>query len=311
MSVINFSVIIPHKNTPALLQRCIDSIPIRDDIQIIVVDDNSDASFIPQLKKIIQIYNHIEVYFVEKSLGAGHARNVGLQHARGKWLLFADSDDFYNPCFEEKIDQYLHSLFDLIIFSASSVNSETLAPEKRNEMIKNYHDIYKQDHQKGEMLLKYYFTENWAKMYKAELVTKHHITFDETFNTNDYMFSVKAAYYARSIHEDDSEVYCITVRRNSLTEQYDTSLTDIMTRYRVSLRVCLFFKEHHIPMTEKYLVHLLFKIRDYSWTEFFKQLSKLIYCRLPYKYYSRILKVFISKALISFGYTKHLKSSQV
>jgi len=38
----NYSFIIPHKNCPDLLQRCVDSIPERDDVQVIVVDDNSD-----------------------------------------------------------------------------------------------------------------------------------------------------------------------------------------------------------------------------------------------------------------------------
>lgn len=37
-----YSVIIPHKNTPELLRRCLSSIPKRGDIQIIVIDDNSD-----------------------------------------------------------------------------------------------------------------------------------------------------------------------------------------------------------------------------------------------------------------------------
>ena len=40
----NYSIIIPHKNIPELLQRCLDSIPKREDIQIIVVDDNSDTN---------------------------------------------------------------------------------------------------------------------------------------------------------------------------------------------------------------------------------------------------------------------------
>ncbi len=37
-----FSVIISHKNRPKMLQRCLDSIPRRDDVQIKVVDDKSD-----------------------------------------------------------------------------------------------------------------------------------------------------------------------------------------------------------------------------------------------------------------------------
>lgn len=52
---INYSFIIPHRNVPHLLQRCIDSIPKRDDIQIIIVDDNSDPKIVnfecfPKLK---------------------------------------------------------------------------------------------------------------------------------------------------------------------------------------------------------------------------------------------------------------------
>ena len=44
--MINYSVIIPHKNIPKLLQRCLDSIPVRDDLQVIVVDDNSDLDVV-------------------------------------------------------------------------------------------------------------------------------------------------------------------------------------------------------------------------------------------------------------------------
>jgi glycosyltransferase involved in cell wall biosynthesis len=40
--MINYSFIIPHHNSPKLLERCLNSIPQRDDIEIIVVDDNSD-----------------------------------------------------------------------------------------------------------------------------------------------------------------------------------------------------------------------------------------------------------------------------
>ena len=41
-----YSIIIPHQNMPALLQRCLDSVPERDDVQVIVVDDNSNPSVV-------------------------------------------------------------------------------------------------------------------------------------------------------------------------------------------------------------------------------------------------------------------------
>ena len=42
----NYSFIIPHHNLPELLKRCVSSIPKRDDVQIIIVDDNSDPSIV-------------------------------------------------------------------------------------------------------------------------------------------------------------------------------------------------------------------------------------------------------------------------
>ena len=90
---INYSFIIPHKNCPDLLQRCVDSIPERDDVQIIVVDDNSDSNKKPALKE----RKNLQIILLDaaQSKGAGRARNVGLEHAKGKWLVFSDSDDFF------------------------------------------------------------------------------------------------------------------------------------------------------------------------------------------------------------------------
>ena len=62
---INYSIIIPHKNSPLLLERCLESIPIRDDLQIIIVDDNSDPEVVnfskfPGLDRL-----NTEVYFTK------------------------------------------------------------------------------------------------------------------------------------------------------------------------------------------------------------------------------------------------------
>ena len=102
-NVINYSIIIPHYNIPELLIRCLKSIPVREDIQVIVVDDCSpDAdtymSRFPELSR-----PNLEFYSTQKGGSAGRARNVGLDHAKGKWLIFADADDY----FTDKLDFFL------------------------------------------------------------------------------------------------------------------------------------------------------------------------------------------------------------
>ena len=42
----NYTIIIPHKNIPNLLERLLNSIPCRDDLEIIVVDDNSSDEIV-------------------------------------------------------------------------------------------------------------------------------------------------------------------------------------------------------------------------------------------------------------------------
>lgn len=104
---INYSIIIPHKNSAGLLQRCLDSIPQRDDIQIIIIDDNSLN--IKKLRDIEKKYSYVEMIYTKEGRGAGYARNVGLKQIKGKWVLFADADDFYNKNAFSILDNYINS----------------------------------------------------------------------------------------------------------------------------------------------------------------------------------------------------------
>lgn len=88
---INYSIIIPHKNSTVLLERCLKSIPCRKDVQVIVVDDNSENQ--EELNAVVGGFSQVELILTQGG-GAGHARNEGLKYIRGKWVLFADADDF-------------------------------------------------------------------------------------------------------------------------------------------------------------------------------------------------------------------------
>ena len=111
-----FSIIIPHYNIPDLLMRCLESIPVSEDIQVIVVDDNSsDAdTYLERYPELSRPY--LEFIRTTKGGGAGYARNVGLDHAKGKWLLFADADDLYVDDMYEIIRPYADSKADIIFF---------------------------------------------------------------------------------------------------------------------------------------------------------------------------------------------------
>ena len=121
----NYSIIIPHKNTPDLLERCINSIPVRKDLEIIIVDDNSSENIVdfdnfPGLN-----IENTTVIFNKAGKGAGNARNIALPRAKGRYIIFADADDFFHKCFNDILDDYCNKNLDVVYFNANSVNSTT------------------------------------------------------------------------------------------------------------------------------------------------------------------------------------------
>jgi glycosyltransferase involved in cell wall biosynthesis len=95
------SVIIPAKNNLRYLKVAIESALKQDyPCQIIVVDDGSSPSLIPILNKD---YPQIEVIRNERSRGPAVARNQGLRQAKGDFVAFLDSDDYWQPDFAGKM----------------------------------------------------------------------------------------------------------------------------------------------------------------------------------------------------------------
>lgn len=238
--MINYSIIIPHKNIPDLLQRCLDSIPQREDLQVIVVDDNSDpdkvdfANF-PGLDRA-----DVECYFTKEGKGAGYARNVGLKYARGKWLLFADADDFFHDGMLGMLDKWKDSDNDIVYFETDSVDSDSMEPVVKRLWISPSLTT------KKEMENNCGWQTPWGKMIRAELVLSHGILFDEIRWSNDVMFSARCSYYAgRNVDICSDMLYCATIRQNSLINEI-LSVEHIMCRLDAILRMEKFACRHHL-----------------------------------------------------------------
>lgn len=251
----NYTVIIPHKNIPDLLQRCLDSIPRREDIQIIVVDDNSDPEKVDFETFPGLLDPYVEVVFTNEGKGAGYARNVGLRKAVGKWLLFADADDFYNEGAFDCFDEYQCSGCDAIYWKVDSVCSDTLMHVDRSDYINKLIDNYFVD--SDEDNIRYRIIEPWTKMVKADLVEKNGIRFDEVLAGNDVMFSIKIGYLADEIFIDNRMLYCVTVRHGSLVN----TTTSIIVRSRMNVKLeqdrylIKIEKKNMRPIARKYLLH--------------------------------------------------------
>lgn len=262
---IYFSIIIPHKNIPALLQRCIDSIPKREDVQIIVIDDNSDPNIVDFSNFPGSNELNTEVYFTKESKGAGYARNVGLSKAKGRWLIFADADDFFNESFEKSMNNYKHSNSDMIVFKTNSVNSDTLEPvESRGQL---YNKWINESINRNKVIeeVRYRISSVCSKFFSRGFVEKNEIRFDEVFTANDAMFSIRCGHLAHNITVDVYPLYCATVRNDSLTKTFD--IDHFVPRFYVILNIYQFLssvgKEKYRPNV--WVLLAFFRKRDKAW----------------------------------------------
>lgn len=102
------TVIIPVYNQEHWIIRAINSIPKRNDIEIIVIDDGSNDNTWNNLleyrckniedRNIILLYN-------EENKGVGYTVNRGYDIASGEYIVLLGSDDYFTDAFEESLEE--------------------------------------------------------------------------------------------------------------------------------------------------------------------------------------------------------------
>ena len=213
----NFSVIVPNRNNKILLERLLMSIPIRDDVEIIIVDDNSDHDILNETNYPGIGRPNTHVIFTTEGKGAGYARNQGIKHAKGKWLLFADSDDFYNTGAFDVLSKYIESDIDVLYYNVNSVDSESLRQSNRNKHFDEYINLYLSGKDKSGDNMRFRRWEPWNKMIRRRFVDQHNLRFDEIPRCNDMIFSLLTSLYTDKFEIIKTQIYCVTSNPTSIT----------------------------------------------------------------------------------------------
>ena len=274
----DISIIIPHKNTPELLKRCLNSIPVLRNVEIIVIDDNSN-------RNIVDFNNYpgserldIKIIYTSKGNGAGYARNIGLANAEGKWIIFADADDFFAKNAFDIFNQYTDSDYDVIFFNAEGVMSnDTLIPSKRT-------DYYRKMVLDSDInAIRYKSSVPWAKMIRHRTIREYDIKFDETIVANDAFFSCILGVNAKKVGKDLHTVYFCTEEDTSLKMKIQ-SKNDRVTRYLVTMKCNRYLKKRGLNDYYNYPGVWLFK-------------SSKIKDWLPLRYLIHYLLFFKKKAI--------------
>ena len=197
-----FSIIIPIYNVEKYLNLCLDSVLAQEfaDYEIILVDDGSTDNSPAICDEYAEKNTKIRVIHKTNG-GLSDARNFGIKEAQGDYLMFLDSDDFWNG---RNVLSELHNIIvernpDIIIHELSSFyDLGKIVPRKfKNKDIQNFSFDFKRDLKKLVDNDVYYATA-CNKIIRTSIVKKNEIEFPKGKVHEDVAWCANIIPYIRS-----------------------------------------------------------------------------------------------------------------
>jgi len=193
------SVIIPVYNDEQYIRRAIEGVLVQtySNWELILVDDGSTDSS----GDICDEYSGNNIFVFHKNNGGvSSARNMGLSKAKGDYIAFVDSDDYFDKDYLEKLIQGEGS--DVVIagycYGDSPVTLDYRGAYDFNEICQHINEFLRTD----------YFCYPWGKLFRRNLVVGNEICFDENMHfAEDHVFNWSCLKYVRTIFFIDAYVY--------------------------------------------------------------------------------------------------------
>lgn len=119
------SIIIPAFNASQTIEDCLDSIVTQefDNYEVFVVDNGSNDNTLAIVTEYSKKYSKVKPLHLDNP-GVSLARNHGIHHAVGKYLMFVDADDYLEKGCLAKIFDYVDNTDfdpDIVMFGMNTI----------------------------------------------------------------------------------------------------------------------------------------------------------------------------------------------
>lgn len=284
------SIIIPVYNVEKYLSECLNSILNQtfQDFEIICVDDGS----IDKSLDILQEFKRKDDRFViiqQSHAGAGAARNIGVKLAKGKYIQFLDSDDYFEPNLLEEMYKHAEKYgSDLTVCSSRKVDDEGNILESRNPNSPINLDktplekpFNRNDFKKDIFCL---FTPlPWNKLYLKSLILDNEIKYPQINICEDIAFVHACVACAKKIVVFDAELINYRYNRSGSMATYRKNYTIDVVKSCIALKQFLESKGLYVELEEAFVKvfknHIRWEIvqcNDDEYKAFLKEFKKLM-----------------------------------
>jgi CDP-glycerol glycerophosphotransferase len=226
------SIVLPVFGVEKYLSACLDSLlgQTYQRLQVVAVDDGSPDDSISILRERADRDPRLEIVR-QANAGLGAARNRGVRHARGRYLMFVDSDDLLKPDAVASYEQSLRSTgSDFVVGGYQRIRAAASFPAA--PWLRAAHETARQAITLADFPDIQVNAVAWSKMYQRQFWDDQGLKFPVGVLYEDQAVSARA--YARARHFDvlSAVTYQWRVREdNSSISQQDLDVTDLTARF--------------------------------------------------------------------------------
>lgn len=243
-----FSIIVPIYNVEQFLSRCVDSILNQTyrDFELILVDDGSPDRCPYICDEYVKKDRRVQV--IHKSNGGlSDARNAGLSIAKGKYILFCDSDDYVSKYWCEDFLKKVEQTEDNYIFCDIKIVNDLINYTDKELVVGTDCDYELGDFIKLQIKSKIGFA--WNVCYYGDVIRKNHLRFSTDVIVEDLPFTLEYLKYMKKLtYVGKTNNFYYQDNRETLSRKY---YVDGFTRWKEKYVLTNNFINEYLLDTEK------------------------------------------------------------
>lgn len=280
------SIIMPVYNGEDYLVDCIGSLlsQTRGDFELLCVNNGSSDGSQEIIDYFVKLDPRVRGLYQEEP-NQRLARNLGVQHARGKYIHFFDCDDLFVPvAYEELLPQMEETGADVLYFFFDELYNSQRTTQPRHRSFAPYlpsEALFQMTDEHKILFSQYPFP--WAKIFRADFFREKKLYFDlDCANFDDNPQNLRTLLSSENIYVVNKSYYKFRINDKSMTQSVNPRVYGMLDAIRIMNEIYVQFGKY--SEFQKYYVPYKLHLLHFAWTRLPEDLKGSYWQQIPSMY---------------------------
>lgn len=245
------TVVVPVYKVEPYINKCLESLVVSEDqmerFEVLVVNDGTPDNSAIMAKGFEKKYPQIFKVLDKENGGHGSCCNIGLKKAKGKYIHFLDSDDWFDKDFTSFLDRLRDETAD-VVFTKHVDEYVEDGVSNIHQFNIEYNKTYDMESFDFSKVGPYLFSLHECT-YRTELLRKNEVTFREKVSYDDTIFRLAALPHLKSVSFYDMTLYHYLLGRQGQTMEQSVFIKKFDVFFENVKDLFSFYRKHNNAMT--------------------------------------------------------------